>query len=193
MGGGGRMGTGATVMKVNEYLLCSVGMCLLTATELVAAVATVVDIVALEALGYAMAAGALEFIVATGRTAGLGIAGLLIGIVTAIVFAVAAPGALHALRVAAQELVRLASASLAAAVLIRAIRAVGHTIAYIRLLNALTVHAGRLVLAAGCLRAIVFDSVNCGREQRQENVITRHFQILHINPLTNKVARRHWA
>jgi len=122
----------------------------LTATELIAAIATIVEIIALEALWNAMSTGALELIVATGGVTWFGITGFLIGVVTTIVLTITAPSSLHTLGVTAKELVRLTSTSLTAAMLIGLIRAVGYTIANVGLVNAFTIHASGLILATSC-------------------------------------------
>lgn len=140
-----------------------------TATDLITAIATIVEVITLEALGNAVSTGALELVVTAWGTTWLWVAGFLVGVVTTIVLTIATPGALHTLRVGAQELIRLASTSMAAAVLIRSVRAVGQTIANVGLVNALTIHTGCLVLAASCRWAFVI-VVNCRKRAQTKHM-----------------------
>lgn len=120
-----------------------------------------------------MATGTLVFVVTAWGTAWLGITRFLIGIVAAIVFTIATPGTLHALRVRAQKLIRLTFASMTATMFVRSVRAMGCTVANVRLVNALTIHAGCLILVAGCRRANVIDIVHCvceGKRPKFEHV-----------------------
>lgn len=140
-----------------------------TATDLITAIATIVEVITLEALGNAVSTGALELVVTAWGTTWLWVARFLVGVVTTIVLTIATPGALHTLRVGAQELIRLASTSMAAAVLIRSVRAVGQTIANVGLVNALTIHTGCLVLAASCRWPFVI-VVNCRKRAQAKHM-----------------------
>lgn len=111
-----------------------------------------------------MATGTLILIVTAGGTTWLGITGFLIGVVQAIVLTIATPGTLHALGVVAHELIRLALPSMATAVLIRSVRAVGYTIANVLPIDAHTIHTGCLILAASCRWAFMIDGVHYREE-----------------------------
>lgn len=122
---------------------------ILTASNFIGTVRAIRNIVALEALGYTMTTAALEFIIAAGSATWLRIAGGLIGIISAVILAIASPGAVHTLRVRAHELVGLALETQTAALLIGGVRTVRISVTDGRLVNTFAVHAGGLIFRAG--------------------------------------------